>query len=113
MKDTITIKVVKLPNSDAISVDRRTPLGNPFPMQNKSLEERARVCNEYEKYFNDKVKEEDSLFAQALYYLEIQAINDGYLKLGCHCAPLRCHANTIAQHICSNLQRLGYDALVE
>ena len=41
-----------------IRIDRKTPLGNPFVMHNKS--ERDEVCEKYADYFNTMIKKEGS-----------------------------------------------------
>jgi hypothetical protein len=36
-------------------IDRRTPLGNPYPMRNESQAERDRVCDLYEEWLPEKL----------------------------------------------------------
>jgi hypothetical protein len=64
-----------------ILIDRRTKWGNPFVMQNES--QRNEVCDKYEIWLNDKLK-------QKIFNLEdLRSAK----RLGCHCAPLRCHGD--------------------
>jgi hypothetical protein len=64
-----------------ILIDRRTKWGNPFIMQNES--QRDEVCNKYELWLNDKLK-------QKIFNLEdLRSAK----RLGCHCSPLRCHGD--------------------
>lgn len=41
--------------ADAIYIGRGSLFGNPFPMQNKSHDERIRVCMEYRTYLANKI----------------------------------------------------------
>jgi len=70
--------------SRAVLVDRSTPWGNPFIMTIDTLEERNRVCDEFEEYATKRLKEDpnwlDPLVGK---------------NLKCHCAPKRCHAETL------------------
>ena len=34
-------------------IDRRSAVGNVYPMKNKSEQERNRVCEAYQKYFDE------------------------------------------------------------
>ncbi len=78
-------------------IGRGSPLGNPFVMHNNSDEERNRVCDLYDTWFeqqlitNHKVREElDRLLAKSLTYP---------VTLGCFCKPKRCHGDTIKKHL--------------
>lgn len=48
------IKTTRLEYPYDFYIDRRSPLGNPFHMQNES--QRDFVCDRYEQYFNDMIK---------------------------------------------------------
>lgn len=87
-------------NECCFRVDRKTPLGNPFEMKNKSNEERNRVCDEYEKWFAERLKGIDTPFIRCLNSLA-QLIVGGYTRiyLLCWCAPQRCHSETIRAFI--------------
>lgn len=111
------------PLSKAISVDRTSPLGNPFEL--KVEEYRDRVCEAYEEYFYlvvDKLVEPEiaakivserssleiaatwkrprlGLFLQALSYLKKLSILNAVLVLNCWCFPKRCHAETIVRYL--------------
>jgi len=64
-----------------ILVDRKTKWGNPYTMHNES--QRDIVCDKYEIWINEKLE------------LKIFDLNDlkSAKRLGCHCAPKRCHAD--------------------
>lgn len=85
-------------NELLIKVDRSSVLGNPFPMHNKTEEERNRVCNQYEIYFNkiinNKDLEQNQKFMNELRRIYILAKKQD-IALGCWCYPKRCHSETI------------------
>lgn len=64
-------------------------LGNPYPMKNRSEEERRRVIAEHRVYLN-KCRQEDNEVWKALLSLPEDAV------LGCFCDPLLCHCHTLA-----------------
>ena len=63
-------------------VDRGTAWGNPFIMNNES--ERDYVCNMFEKYAEWRLSVEPNW---------LLALRGQHLV--CHCAPKRCHAETL------------------
>ena len=98
--ENFPIKVVKYAsNKDAYYIGRGSPLGNPFKMSDQTDEERERVCDEYEKYFAEKIEKDDVVFTTELASLVKKTIEDGYIKLGCYCSPQRCHGDTIARFL--------------
>lgn len=88
---------------------RGSPLGNPFP--SKSKDDRDRVCDEYEKWFNDNLETNEEL-ALGLGYAMNKA-RGGVLYLRCFCAPKRCHVETIRKHLFTKLVEEGYTPLDE
>jgi len=79
-----------------VKVDRLSVLANPF--QNPyHIEERDKVCDEYEKWF----KEERYGSEGTLLLLKLQALYrfHGKLRLFCWCAPEKCHAETIRNYL--------------
>lgn len=92
------ITVVRmLGNRDAVRCDRRTVLGNPFRME--SEDDRDEVCDNYEEYFHEKLHSTDLEFTNFLCDLIEITIDQGYIKLGCHCAPKRCHLDTVKRFL--------------
>jgi len=78
-----------------VKVDRSSCLGNPFHMQNEFY--RDTVCNQYEKWFEDK-KDSNPLVVKEMHRIcELAKKND--VVLGCWCAPKRCHAETIKREL--------------
>lgn len=76
-------------------IGRGSILGNPFVMIDKSDEERNRVCEEFEKHFNNKVFiEKNQSFLNELDKLHNLSLKED-INLGCFCAPKRCHGDTI------------------
>ncbi len=67
-------------------VDRGTIFGNPFKMYEDVS--RDDVCDQYQIYFDDRIKT-DAEFVEQVLSLKGK-------KLYCWCTPNRCHAETIA-----------------
>jgi hypothetical protein len=67
-----------------VYIGRGSKWGNPFRMRNQSIEERNRVCEEYEKYFFT------TNLPNQLHELRGKV-------LGCYCKPLRCHGDFLAK----------------
>lgn len=67
-----------------VSVDRGSDWGNPFVMHDKTQAERDRVCDAYELYAKWRLTIEPD------WLVPLRGKN-----LACHCAPLRCHAETL------------------
>lgn len=67
-----------------VYIGRGSKWGNPFKMLDWSLEERNRVCDEYEKWFwtTDLPN-------------QIHELKDK--TLGCYCKPKRCHGDFLAK----------------
>ena len=82
---------------DAQPVGRPTALGNPFYMRNESM--RDEVCDMYEGWFKRKVEAKDPMVMDQLRKLWSIGNRIGEVKLGCFCAPRRCHADTIANYL--------------
>ena len=91
------ITVARVAEPGATNVGRPTPLGNPFPMRKES--DRDKVCEQYEEWFNEKLSQQDPTVLNELRRLFVIGRSQGYLKLGCYCAPRRCHADTIAKFL--------------
>lgn len=84
-----------------------SPLGNPFHM--KDEQDRDRVCNEYESWFQDSLEAEDEAgdaFREELNRLITMYYKQRQLRLFCWCAPKRCHAETIRKYILKIVQSL-------
>ena len=73
-------------------IGRGSPLGNPFAM--KSEADRDRVCDQYQVWFAQQVKDNNVLVMNELRRL-YRIAKQGDLVLGCFCAPKRCHGLTI------------------
>jgi hypothetical protein len=78
------------------AVYRSTPLGNPFKMDGYSQAERDRVCDAYEQWLPPKLLQDGAELAQFQQLLAIARNPEVQtLELICHCAPKRCHGDTI------------------
>jgi hypothetical protein len=71
-------------------------LGNPFPVAKYGKD----VCIPmYRQWFYQKIEEEEPLVLSELLYLYQVWINQGYLNLGCYCAPKECHTSIIKEFL--------------
>lgn len=111
------IEVVRLKeHPNAIAIDRSSVFGNPFHMRSEG--DRDLVCDLFERYFQLVLKGQDpyetaiaiapkkSLISKTWQRPTWLAFNRAWVdlkqysrrypvKLGCHCAPNRCHGHTI------------------
>ena len=89
-----------------IRVDRKTVVGNPFYMASET--QRDLVCNQYQEYFDKKIKSDENFLSALRDIYKIAKVHD--IALGCWCYPKRCHAETIKTYIESFLQfiKLSY-----
>jgi len=79
-----------------VRVDRNTPLGNPYYMENES--KRDYVCDMYEEYFKTALRDNPAFTAELDRLAGIYG-KYGKLDLFCWCAPKRCHAETIKAYL--------------
>lgn len=82
-------------------VDGRTPLGNPFVGKDgvHDDEHRDEVCDKYEKWFHQHVGGDDRELNRYLLRIKMALIVHNKIRLFCHCAPKRCHAETIKNYL--------------
>ncbi len=93
-KDRINIVNLKNHKGDVMRCCIGTPLGNPFKMKNEK--DRDRVCEEYEEYLYNKIyKDKDAPMRKQVADVVVKAMNGDIVNLGCYCAPLRCHCESI------------------
>ena len=90
-------------------IGRPSPLGNPFAMTVKTIQERNRVCDGYESYFQSALSYHVELIGELLNL----AIEHGVLQLVCFCSPERCHGDTVIGHLKDQLLSNGFDVIVE
>lgn len=74
-----------------VYIGRGSKWGNPFPMKNKSDEERSRVIEEYRKHLWNQISSGEITIYELL---EL----DGKV-LGCFCKPKACHGDVIVSAI--------------
>lgn len=91
------IRVGRIGEPGAVNVGRPTALGNPFVIGIHG--DRDAVCDQYERWFEEQIRNADTLVLGHLKSLLIQSERQDELILGCYCAPRRCHAETIAQFL--------------
>lgn len=110
------LRNVKVTEPYDVRIDRRhSVLCNPFKMSVDSVAERNRVCDEYERYFTEKIAREtgDAEFRKEVYRLYCIAEQYKTLRVLCWCAPERCHGETILLFIAKMLRRAGYSVSIE
>jgi hypothetical protein len=96
----IATEITKVRNKDRdeaydVYIGRGTPWGNPFPIGiGESGDDRDAVIEKYSEYFEREILS-DPKKRKALTSLR------GY-KLGCHCKPLKCHGDIIANYLNSD-----------
>ena len=95
--------VVQRSYPEAQYCGRPSALGNPYPIAGSS---RDAVCDQYEDWFATKVHMNDSRVMAELLRLHRLGKQTGHLKLGCHCAPKRCHVDTIRRFLLDNYDYL-------
>jgi len=78
-------------------VDRGSPLGNPYLIDNITLT-RDKVCDLYESYFHKLINEfcPSGFVVNYLEKIRMAYKKHGTVRLFCWCAPENCHAETIA-----------------
>lgn len=85
-------------------IGRPSVLGNPFFMKDETV--RNEVCDKYQVFFNEKIKEgKDASFFSALKEISEAVKNESLERvvLGCFCHPKRCHGETIKSWVLENL----------
>lgn len=90
---TIVVNVRKTPCD--VYIGRGSPFGNPFIIGKDGT--REEVIEKYEKYFYEKIVEDDHFLQQVISLYS--------KRIGCYCAPLACHGDIIKQYlerICGN-----------
>jgi hypothetical protein len=84
------------PAQCTVWVDRRSALGNPFPMKDKNdMIERVGVIAEYRNWLWKKIKGKDAKVIKALKELIELEREHGKVYLMCWCKPLPCHADVL------------------
>ncbi|QBC45689.1 hypothetical protein C1H71_09295 [Iodobacter fluviatilis] len=91
----IAVEVTEVANKDVgdkydVYIGRGTPWGNPFPIGEDGMS-REDVINKYRLYFEKEILTDP-----------IKRKNILSLKgkiLGCHCKPLPCHGDVIAEYL--------------
>jgi len=88
-----------------IRIDRKSTVGNPFYIRNES--DRDKVCDDYEKYFNQQIIINPK-FKNFLEYI-VKESESQNIALGCWCSPKRCHGQTILNYINIGMRIIGVD----
>ena len=96
----IGVKWINLVGYHNFYVGRGSPLGNPEPLKDTSDTERNRVCDFYEEWLSEQLKDHSTPQYQALFELYRLAKAEQNINLQCFCgANKRCHALTIKHRL--------------
>ena len=88
--------VNKYKEPNHIYCGRGSALGNPYVAHSES--DRDDVCDKYETYFYEQLKNKNKVFIEQLILIYEQSkISD--VNLGCFCNPKRCHCDTIKRFL--------------
>lgn len=83
---------------------RGSALGNPFPMHKEG--DRDAVCDAYAIHLDKAIKAKTPEVISMLTYIKKLAIA-GDVRLGCFCAPRRCHCDYIKQVVETVINKSG------
>lgn len=102
-EETITIKNLRVEKPKEpwdFYIDRRSPVGNPYPLEKEK--DRDRVIEDYIDYFNKMVSYNDVSFMGYLTTILKTYEVHGKVNLFCWCFPKRCHGDVIKRWIIRN-----------
>jgi len=85
------IVVNKYKSSYDVYIGRGSIWGNPYPMQNKSPEERNRVISLYREHLLKQIQSREITLEQ------LKGLKGK--RLGCYCKPLACHGDVISDFV--------------
>lgn len=93
----VPVQITKVRNRDSgeafdVYIGRKTPWGNPFPIEHEiNGDKRKEVIEKFRVYFQEEfVNKPENL----KHLLTLRG-----MRLGCHCRPLPCHGDVIAEFI--------------
>ncbi len=95
MNSISIVRVTSIPRARRFRCDRKTALGNPHVMRNESLEERDRVCDAFAKDAAAGFNPQQLAALRTIW----RAWQKEDIELACHCAPLRCHCETLREFL--------------
>jgi hypothetical protein len=98
MKEKLVIKVARKGQGlGGVYVGRPTPLGNPFRLERE--DQREEVVARYANWLKEQIRRKDPAVTKALEELYRTLKRQGGITLICFCAPRRCHAEVIGEHL--------------
>jgi hypothetical protein len=111
MGDKLQIKVARKGQGfRGVYVGRPTPLGNPFRLERE--DQREEVVRRYATWLEAEFSKGNQEVVQALEELYRRLKSREALTLLCFCAPRRCHAEIIAEHLKKRAEAEGLEAEV-
>jgi len=98
MKEKLVIKVARKGQGlRGVYVGRPTPLGNPFRLERE--DQREEVVARYAAWLEEELRKGNPVVTRALKELYRTLQRQGSITLICFCAPRRCHAEVIGEHL--------------
>lgn len=74
-----------------------SPLANPFMLGSEA--QRDYVCDRYQEYFDNKIKEQNPEVMEELRRIWKLHKQYGEAYLVCYCKPKRCHCDSVASFL--------------
>jgi hypothetical protein len=85
----------------------KSPLGNPFRLKDPDNdEERNQVIEKYEQWFNYQLAHKNEKVCHKLKEMLEVLLDGSNIDLMCWCAPKRCHAEIIKNHLEKRLEQI-------
>lgn len=85
-------------------IGRPSALRNPYPLETER--DRPKAISFFEAYFQDKIENNDRAIINALMEIHHIGLRQGYVRLGCWCAPKACHGDVIKHFLDNNFDYL-------
>ena len=79
-----------------IFIGRGSCFGNPYKVK---IYGRKNACDNYEKYFDNELENENSLISIEFKKILNRLISGENVCLGCFCHPKQCHGDHIAKRL--------------
>lgn len=112
MKKVTMIRVARYQPGKAgcyIGRSQSSPLGNPYTVKEYG---RVKAIELYREWLHSRLEERDPAVRWALNSLYKEAVK-GSVTLLCHCAPLPCHGEVVAEVLGEALAARGHEVVVE
>ena len=113
MEISVVNKKTHRPTEYDYYIGRPSTLGNPFTHLTTSttkniiiVKSRKEAIDKYNKYFYEKIEDNDMFFMAELEQIEKIGEKHGKVNLVCWCAPKLCHGNVIKEYLINKNRKL-------